>query len=602
MLLISTYKLEKSFAGKVLFKNVSLGIEEGERVGLVGPNGAGKSTLLRILTGQMEADSGDVTAKKGLRMGFLEQTPVFKKNETILEAILSKTRDHHESLGAAYEWLARLELSQFGEDFLVEDLSGGWRKRVALARELVLEPELLLLDEPTNHLDVSSILWLEEFLSRAPFATLIITHDRLFLQRATNKIFDLDPKNPNYLLSVNGGYMEYLDAKDQLLRGQEQRELVLKNTLRRETEWLRRGAKARQTKQKARIERAGTLKDDVQELTVKNAARVAKIEFKDAERNPQKLMEVDNITKAYNGRVLFKDFSYLVTPKTRLALLGDNGSGKSTLIRILLGQEAPDTGRVMQADKLKVAYFEQNRETLKPKESVLKNICPEGDYVHYQGQYVFARSYLERFLFNRQQMDLPVEKLSGGEQSRLRLAQLMLNEAQVLVLDEPTNDLDVATLTVLEDSLKEFNGAVILVTHDRYFMDQVASQIMAFHKKSDGTTSMENFVGYLQWEEWFEEQKEQEALLLKNEAKKEKAAGKPVKLSFKEKFELENMEATIQELEAKLETAQEDSQKPEIASQASKVQELYSQISKLQSDIERLYARWAELEKKSQGS
>ncbi len=237
--------------------------------------------------------------------------------------------------------------------FLVKELSGGWKKRVALARELVLEPELLMLDEPTNHLDVSSILWLEDFLSRAPFATLIITHDRLFLQRATNKIFDLDPKNPNYLLAIKGGYIDYLEAKEQLLQAQEQREVVLKNTLRRETEWLRRGAKARQTKQKARIERAGNLKDDVQDLSGRNAARVAKIEFKDAERNPQKLMEVSHITKAYGDLVLFKDFSYLVNPKTRLALLGDNGSGKSTLIRILLGQEKPDSGKVFQADKLK---------------------------------------------------------------------------------------------------------------------------------------------------------------------------------------------------------------------------------------------------------
>nr|BFD62138.1 ABC-F family ATP-binding cassette domain-containing protein [Bdellovibrio sp. HM001] len=603
MLLINTHKLEKSFAGKVLFKNVSLGIEEGERVGLVGPNGAGKSTLLKILAGRMSPDAGEVTAKKGLRLGYLEQTPVFNPGETILEAILSKCQDEHESIGSAYEWIARLELSQFGENFLVQDLSGGWKKRVALARELVLGPELLLLDEPTNHLDVSSIMWLEEFLSRAPFATLTITHDRLFLQRTVTKIFDLDPKNPNYLISTNGGYLEFLEAKEILLAGQEQKELAMKNTLRRETEWLRRGAKARLTKQKARIERAGTLKEDVEELSAKNAARKVKIEFKETDRNPQKLIEVDHVTKSYDGRVLFKDFSYLVTPKTRLALLGDNGSGKSTLIRILLQQEQPTSGRVVQADKLKISYFEQNRETLKPKESVLKNICPDGDYVHYQGQYVFARSYLERFLFNRQQMDLPVEKLSGGEQSRLRIAQLMLNEAQVLILDEPTNDLDVATLTVLEESLKEFNGAVILVTHDRFFMDQVATDILAFHKQPDGETIMERFAGYLQWEEWFEEQKELQAQELKKEKKVEKAAAasKPVKLSFKEKFELENMETTIFDLEAKLSDLQAEAGKPEVVSQASKVQELYAQISELQAKIEALYARWAELEKKSQG-
>ncbi|WP_374028031.1 ribosomal protection-like ABC-F family protein [Bdellovibrio bacteriovorus] len=601
MLLINTHKLEKSFAGKTLFKNVSLGIEEGERVGLVGPNGAGKSTLLKILAGTMTPDSGDVTAKKGLRLGYLEQTPTFKKDETILDAVLSKAEDPHEAIGSAYEWIARLELTQFGENFLVSDLSGGWKKRVALARELVRDPELLLLDEPTNHLDVSSIMWLEDFLSRAPFATLTITHDRLFLQRTVNKIFDLDPKNPNYLISTTGGYLEYLEEKAILLAGQEQKELAMKNTLRRETEWLRRGAKARLTKQKARIDRAGTLKEDVEELSAKNAARKVKIEFKETDRNPQKLIEVDHVTKAYDGRVLFSDFSYLVTPKTRLALLGDNGSGKSTLIRMLLQQEAPTSGRVVQADKLKVAYFEQNRETLKPKESVLKNICPDGDYVHYQGQYVFARSYLERFLFNRQQMDLPVEKLSGGEQSRLRLAQLMLNEAQVLILDEPTNDLDVATLTVLEDSLKEFTGAVILVTHDRFFMDQVASDILALHKNPDGSTSMERFAGYLQWEEWFEEQKELQAQELKKEKKAEKAAAKPVKLSFKEKFELENMEANIFEMEEKLSNLQTEAGKPEVVSQASKVQELFAEISSLQSKIETAYARWAELEKKSQG-
>lgn len=601
MLLLNTHKLEKSFAGKTLFRNVSLGIEDGERVGLVGPNGAGKSTLLRILVGETKADSGEVTTKKGLRLGFLEQTPQFKKDETILDAVMSKV-DYDEGIGPAYEWIARLELSQFGEDFKVSELSGGWRKRVALARELVQAPELLLLDEPTNHLDVTSILWLEEFLAQANFATLIITHDRLFLQRVTNKIFDLDPKNPNYLLSVKGGYIEYLEAKEQLLAAQEQREVVLKNTLRRETEWLRRGAKARQTKQKARIERAGDLKDDVKDLSVKNTARVAKIEFKDADRNPQKLIEVDNVTKGFNGKVLFKDFSYLVNPKTRLALLGDNGTGKSTLIRILLGEEKPDSGKVVQAERLKVAYFEQNRETLLPKVSVLKNICPDGDYVHYQGQYVFARSYLERFLFNRQQMDLPVEKLSGGEQSRLRLAQLMLKEAQVLILDEPTNDLDVATLTVLENSLKDFNGAVILVTHDRYFMDQVASQIMAFHRRPDGSTSMENFAGYLQWEEWFEEQKTLDALELKKESKKEvKGSEKAGKLSFNEKFELENMEPTIQKLEAQLEAWQAESAKPEVVAQASKVQELFVKMGEAQGQLEKLYLRWAELEKKSKG-
>ncbi len=600
-LLLNTHKLSKAFAGKVLFKNVALGIEDGEKIGLVGPNGAGKSTLLKILAGKLDADSGDVTRKKGLRFGFLDQTPEFKEDETILDAIMSRTLDYDESIGPAYEWMAKLDLTRFGESFLVKDLSGGWKKRVALARELILDPEILILDEPTNHLDVSSILWLEEFLTQAPFAILMVTHDRLFLQRVCNKIFDLDPRNPDYLLSVRGDYLTYVDAKEQLLSGLERREQAMKNTLRRETEWLRRGAKARQTKQKARIESALNLRDEVEDLSAKNMSRQVKIDFKETDRTPQKLMEVKNVYKSYNGKNLFADFSYLVSPKTRLALLGDNGSGKSTLIRILMGTESPDSGTVYQADKLQVAYFEQNRETLKPELSVLKNICPEGDYVHFQGQYVFNRSYLERFQFNRQQMDLPVSKLSGGEQSRLRIAQLMLREAQVLILDEPTNDLDTTTLDVLEEALKTFNGAVILVTHDRYFMDQVANDILAFDTQTDGSNKMISFAGYMQWEEWYNDKIEAQALAQSQARKAASAearaeASSKKKLSFKEKFEYENMEAEIMKLEEKVSALTAESTNPEVVANAKRVQEIYADLSAAQAKLDAMYARWSELE------
>lgn len=602
-LLISTYQLSKSFAGRTLFKGLNMGIEDGERVGLVGPNGAGKTTLLKILAGQLDPDSGQVTNRKGLRVGFLEQTPLFPANQTILEALLSKVKDADESIGLAYEWLARLELSQFGEDFIVSKLSGGWRKRVALARELMIEPDILFLDEPTNHLDITSILWLEEFLANAPFATLIITHDRLFLQRASNKIFDLDPQNPGYLISCQGGYLEYLEFKDQMISAQETKETVMKNTLRRETEWLRRGAKARQTKQKARIQSALDLKDQVSDLSYKNRSREVGIEFKEGEKTPQKLIEAKQISKTYSGRTLFSKFDLLVSPKTRLALLGDNGCGKSSMIRILLGEEKPDTGSIYQAEKLKVAYFEQNRDMLNPAASVLKNICPEGDYVSYQGQFVYARSYLERFMFSRDQMDLPLGRLSGGEQARMRIAQLMLHEAQVLILDEPTNDLDVATLTVLEGALRDFRGAVILVTHDRYFMDQVASDILAFHNNSEGNTELHQFAGYLQWEEWFTEQEiiEKERVKKLASIAKENGNKKIVKMSFKEKFELENIEKNILEMEQSLTKLQLESETPAVVSNANRVTEVYTEINKIQTKIDTAYARWTELEKKSKG-
>lgn len=590
--LISAHNLSHSFAGRNLFRQVGLGVFEGDRIGLVGPNGAGKSTLMKILARDFPPDQGEVIYRRGLKLGYLPQTPHFKPQETLLEALVSKTVDPIEATSDAYMWISKLALDRFSPDTLVSELSGGWKKRLALGRELILSPEVLLLDEPTNHLDIESILWLEEFIANSQMAFVTITHDRLFLQRIATKIFDLDPKNPNFLLTIDGDYVKYLEAKELLIKGQEHKEWTLKNTLRRETEWLRRGAKARLTKQKARIERAHDLKDEVQELSSKNFKRQVKIEFGDSEKNPKKLIEAQSISKWD----LIQDFSTLITPQSRVGLLGRNGAGKSTLIRLLLKIDEPDQGKVEIAEAIKISYFEQNRETLDPKLSLLKNICPEGDYVNYQGQYVFARSYLERFLFSGRQMDLPVEKLSGGEQSRLRIAQLMLQQASVLVLDEPTNDLDLDTLNILEDALKDFPGAVILVTHDRYFMDQVANEIWAFPHAGG---KIEKFADYLQWEVWQAEQSDKTAAVKKEKSEALAPEGnKQKKLSFKEKFELENMENTILELEQKLAQKETEAQKPEVASSATKVQALYEEIGKTQKQIESLYDRWAELEKR----
>lgn len=603
--LLSGFKISKSIAGRQLFKDVSLGIEEGDLIGLVGPNGAGKSTLLKILAQQTNAESGEVVFKKGLKIGYLDQTPPLNPNLSIIETINEKSSDPHETLSRAYELLAKFNLTQFDENKKAVELSGGWQKKVALARELLNQPDVLFLDEPTNHLDVSSILWLEDFLNQSlnqkEFqACVVITHDRLFLQRVANKIFDLDPKNPQYLLSIQGDYFKYLEAKELLISGEAQREVVLKNTLRRETEWLRRGAQARLTKQKARQDRAWELKDTVSDLSDRNRQRKIQIDFSDTERSPQKLIEVDGISKSFDGKNLFSDFSLMISPKTRLALLGDNGSGKSTLIKCLLGMTPVDNGVVKLADKLKVNYFEQSRETLKPELSLLKNICPEGDYVSLQGQYVFAKSYLERFQFSRHQMDLPVSQLSGGEQARLRIAQLMLQECQVLILDEPTNDLDVYTLETLADSLQDFPGAVILVTHDRYFMDQVAKDIISF-------PSMLRFADYLQWEEWFEDQKEiekqktQAATKSSNASVAGTAKSSIGKLSYKEKFELEGIEAEILKMETQLTELQNQAELPDVLSHATKVQEIYMQINQLQKKIEKKYERWSDLEKKNSG-
>lgn len=599
-ILLNTHNLEKSFSNKILFRNVSFGVNDNERIGLVGPNGAGKSTLLKIIAKQIEPDGGTVTLKKGLRLGFMEQTPQFTKGIQLLDCILEKCHDKDDYYAKAYELMAALELSQFGEDHRVDQLSGGWQKRVALARELILNPDLLLLDEPTNHLDVTSILWLEEFLNNAPFSVLMITHDRLFLQRVVNRIIDLDPRNPNYLLSVDGDYAQYIETKDHELAALQRHERVQKNTLRRELEWLSRGAIARLKKQTARIKSTEKLQDDVEELQRKNQKKSVDLEFGQADRAPKRLIEATGISKSFGDKKLFDNLDLLITPKTRLALLGENGSGKSTLVKVLLGLEKPDRGQVRIADDIQISYFEQGRETLDFNKSVLKNICPEGDFVTFQGSPIHARSYLDRFLFSGIKPELPVAKLSGGEQARLRLAQIMLKTCQVLILDEPTNDLDSDTLDVLENALQQFQGAVILVTHDRYFLDAVANKILSFPPKEFADRDLEllTFANYFQWENWYAEEKSRPVLKSTAQEQSKVVAAPVEKLSYKEKFELENMEATILHLENKIAELSAQSVLPDIVNDHKKLADIHTQLASTQSELDLKFKRWSELEKR----
>ncbi len=589
-ILVNAHELSKSFAHRPLFEKLSLGIESGERIGLIGPNGAGKSTLLRILSGEVAPDSGTLSLQRGLRVGHLQQVPAFSPGATVEASILegSENPSDWEEIVYAQELMAKLSLPEGA----VDELSGGWKKRVALARELLKRPDLLLLDEPTNHLDVESILWLEEFLERSPFATLTITHDRVFLQKVSNRIVELDRRNPGGLLSVQGDYATFLERKDALLAAQASQETKLRNTLRREVEWLRRGAKARTTKQEARIQRVGELGETVAELAYRNKVNTVQLDFQEMGRNPKKLIEAKGISRSYDGNQVVHPFSLMVGPKSRLGLLGANGSGKSTLLRLLLKLEEPDTGTVFHADNLQVAYFEQNRDSLDPERSVLKTVCPAGDQVEFAGRPLHVRSYLERFLFTSNQAEMPVGKLSGGEQSRLLLARLMLQPANVLVLDEPTNDLDMTTLDLLEEVLKEFQGAVLLVSHDRYFLDQVANQILGFGLTAEGKREIVTFANVAQWEAWHESQRTQPK---KEKNKAERETSKPKKLSFKEQRELDGMEGAIAKAEARLKELEQESIRA--ATQSGRLLELTREMSALQAEIDRLFARWTELSK-----
>ena len=604
-ILVTAQSLSKSFGARPLFDGVSFTLAEGERVGLIGPNGAGKTTLLRILAGADTPDRGELSLRRGLRVGHVAQVPEFTAGRTVRETILdgAPIGDHDLAWRAAAradELISRLDLgsAQAGADAPVERLSGGWRKRVALARELVREPELLLLDEPTNHLDVDSILWLEKLLATAPFATVTVTHDRLFLQRVANRILELDRRNAGGLLSVDGDYATFIERKADLMAAQERREASLRNTLRRETEWLRAGAPARTTKQQARIQRADALAGEVDELASRNVVRTASIDFAGTGRNPRRLIEARGIAKSYGDKIIFKELDLFVGPGSRVGLIGPNGCGKSTLLRVLVGDEPPDAGQILRADGLQVAYFAQHREALDPNLNVVDTLCPGGDHVTFRGARVHVSGYLARFLFRSEHGKLAVGQLSGGEQSRLAIARLMLRPANVLVLDEPTNDLDMDTLQVLEDSLLGFEGAVLLVTHDRYFLDRVSSKLLAFHTRPGAEGRISSMVGLAQWESWYAE--EAEATAAANGAKpRTESASVPAprrKLSYIDQREWDNIEARIAEAEARLAALRAEQDSPEVVTNHSRLVELENEIAAEQGEVNRLYARWAELE------
>jgi len=603
-LLLSCQSIGKSFGAKPLFENISLGISEGDSVGLVGPNGAGKSTLLKILAGLTDADEGVVAPRKLLRLSYVPQLWEGPGAATIQQAIDSAPVPAHLDSAAriarTHEIFGRAGFTDRGAP--ISSLSGGWTKRLAIALELLKDPELLILDEPTNHLDLEGILWLEKLLMPAPFASLIVSHDRYFLENVTSRMMEINRAYPDGLFSVNGNYSEFLVKKDEFLHAQAKHQESLEILVKREIEWLRRGAKARTSKSKARIDLAGRLIEELSDVSARSVKRSAQIDFSSTDRKTKRLIEAGRVGKTLGGRELFRDLSFVLAPGTRLGLLGPNGSGKSTLLKIITGELGPDAGELKRADLVKIVYFDQHREQLNPSVPLRKALAPDGDSVIYRDRSIHVAAWAARFLFRSEQLEVAVGRLSGGEQARVAIANLMLQAADVLLLDEPTNDLDIPTLEVLEDTLLEFPGALVLVSHDRYLLDRVSTQILGL----DGSGGSALYADCEQWEQDLARQKKTATKATRPDegtraATESRTIAVVRKLSYQENREWERIEGLILEAEGKLRAAQEELQNPEGAAERARMEARYQAMLAAQAEVDRLYARWAELEAKLAG-
>jgi ABC transport system ATP-binding/permease protein len=595
-MLLSCESISKSYGVKPLFSDLSLGLCEGDHVGLIGPNGSGKSTLLKILAGLDEPDRGSRSIRRQVRIGYVPQEPSFSTSHTVEEALtqvlLDGGLDPHEHGGRMAK---ALSLGGFiAVDQSVATLSGGWKKRLAITQSLMLEPDVLLMDEPTNHLDVEGILWLEKVLQAEPHAFLVVSHDRRFLESVASRIWELNRCYPNGVFQANGRYSDFLEQRDAALQAQADYQSSLANRVRREVEWLRRGPKARTTKAKARVDAAGRLIDELQTIESRQAQSTAGIDFTASGRKSKRLLAAARLGKSLGGKPIVRDLDLEVGPGERIGLLGPNGSGKTTLLKLLAGTLQPDTGTITCADRLRVVTFEQHRESLDQQATLRRSLAPSGDAVVYQDRSVHVISWAKRFLFKPEQLDLPVSRLSGGEQARLLIAQLMLQPADLLILDEPTNDLDIPTLDVLEDSLLEFTGALVLVTHDRWLLDRISTRLLAL----DGTGCAEWFADYAQWEASQVRNTGDASRSAAALAGTVKNSSKRKGLSYREQQEWDKIEEQILKAEKAVTSCQAAANDPAIASCAEALHERYNALQAAQAEVERLYARWTELDEK----
>jgi ABC transport system ATP-binding/permease protein len=595
--IINAQQISKTYGIAPLFQNISFTVTEGDRIGLIGPNGAGKSTLLQILAGRVTPDSGDVAVRKRTRLSYVAQYSEFGSGEKV-KSIVEHSMERAAVPDADRQSLAAETLGRAGfTDLEVHStsLSGGWRKRLAIVEGLVQAPDILLLDEPTNHLDLAGIKWLETVLQGGKFACVIVTHDRYLLENVVGELVELNRIYEDGMLRVKGNYSSFLESKESYLHADGRRQESLANRVHTEIEWLRRGPKARGTKAKARIENAQELIAELAGLNARSRVTTANIDFSSTDRRTKQLMEIEDVEYTIATRILFKGIHLMIQPGTRMGLVGPNGSGKTTLLRLMRGDIQPTRGKIRRAEQLRIVYFDQNRE-LDPDIILKRALAPDADAVSYQDRLIHVAAWADRFLFSSESLNQPIGRLSGGERARVLIAQLMLQPADVLLLDEPTNDLDIPTLEVLEESLLEFRGALVLVTHDRYMMDRVSTSVLGL----DGFGNAEQFADYSQWESWqqAQEAKVTETTPVKTAAAVPRSAITKRKLSYMEAREYAAIEERVSKAESTLEAKRAALNDPLIASDAPRLLAISAEIEEAEKLVDLLYSRWAELEEK----
>ena len=597
--LFNAQTIAKAFGDDTLFTDLSFDLKEGEKLGLIGMNGSGKSTLLRIIAGITLPDEGEVSLKPGLIPAYLAQEDDLDPNQTVEQILYSALApfglDDKERHRRVNQGLGKGGFTDPAQK--VSLLSGGWRKRLAIVRALSLEPDLLLLDEPTNHLDIAGVLWLESILKAGQFSFVLVSHDRTFLENVCSHTMEIARYFDRGYFKIQGQYRLFEKEREKYLEAQVKRQASLASKMRREEEWLRQGAKARSTKAKYRIEQASVLRQELSEVKNRNrqTAKVD-IDFSATGRQTKKLIRVHNLTKGFDGQPLFSGLTFELGPGFCLGVVGENGSGKSTFLSLVEQKTDPDRGTVKWAENLKVAVFDQNRTKLDPEHTLREALNPEGgDAVMFKGRSLHVVSWAKRFLFMPDQLDMPVKRLSGGEKARIILAGLMRQPADVLLLDEPTNDLDILSLEVLETSIREFPGAVVIVSHDRYLMDNICHRILYLDKGHDP-------VFFRNFDQIMTARKDRTSSGREKKAPTDKKTAAPKKkksgLTYKDQFELDHIEEKILEAESDVAELTEEVQAPEVVSDPVRLTDVCARLEQAESLVQSLYDRWEELEAK----